>query len=283
VADALEAEVNYDDPDFAENAKAAAKAAEAKPPESPAEKATPKHKAFFLRQAASVGISEDEANEMDSAELDRAIALSRSTPSAATSQPSGGKEAAPKVEEDDLETLIAAIDNPDFEPALIAPIKRLAAKMKSIGELTERVSKFEELESKREQREVARKIDAIFADSGIDKFGNKPFDKYRPGAPEIEARITIFSAANASRKEGETIEQAIARTLKLFNLTPAAAEDDEEPAPAPKPTRTPKDILAERRQQFAEGGVVSPVHRKTETTTGKGAALDGIASILRKG
>lgn len=278
--EALEqAEVDYDDPDFAETVKAA----EAKPVEKPVEKAAPKHKSFFLRQAAAVGISEDEANEMDPAELDRAISLSRSTPAPATSQPSGGKEAAPKVEEDDLEALIAAIDNPDFEPALIAPIKAIAARLKKYDPLTEKVAKFEELETKREQREVARKIDAIFAESGIDKLGSKPFDKYRPGAPEIEARITIFNAANASRKEGETIEQAIHRTLSFFGMAPSAAVEDDEPAPAPKPTRTPKDILAERRQQFAEGGVQSPVHRKTETTTGKGAALEGIASILRKG
>jgi hypothetical protein len=273
---AEDTEIDYDlDPADAPPPVKVEKPAEKKPVETVEEKPAPKHKSYFLRAAAKAGISEAEANELEPDELERAIRLAASaSPAAAPPPPPAAKSAEEEADDDDF------ADLEGYDEVFQKRFKKLHGKLKEFEFAAKTVKTIEERERKREELEFTRKIDSMFAKSGVPALGDKPFDEYSPDSPEIESRKQIWAAAAAGQKPNEKFETALKRTLSLFQLVKPEAKPEAKAKPEADPEIKKK--LDDRRKEWdSDGAVATPAYHKRELN-GHSKALQGIAATLAK-
>lgn len=275
---AEDTEIDYDLDPSDVPAPVKAEKTETPAPAPKAEKPAPKHKSFFLRAAAKAGISEEEANEMEPDELERAIRLATpASVSVASPAPQPAQKPAGDGDEDDDADDFADLEG--YDEVFVKRFKKLHDKVKGLKETAKTIKQIEEREQKRAELEFTRKIDKLFAKSGVPALGDKSFEDYDPNSPEMLARRQVWAAANAGRRDDEPFEASIKRTLKLFKLD--AAESEGEPEPKPK-AKAAKEKLDERRAEWDEnGGVAVPSYREADVSPRR-KTLNGIAAVLAR-
>lgn len=208
--------------------------------------ATPQHPSYLLRQAADLGIPQEDIEAASTDQLGQLVyhlsrqALSRGS----TAAPAP----VPQPEEVDYDL---GLKDEDYDPALLGAMKKLARDhAKQLKEIRAELDGYKQAD---QQRQTNERYDSI--NSAIDKLGDARLgqtDALTAGSPEITRRRAIYNEACLLAGEGASLRQQLARLdearKNLFGDT------------APTPTADPPE-LEQRRKEWAEAPLAHPTQR----------------------
>lgn len=224
------------------------------PEEQPQEAAKPNHPEALVRLAEDLGISSEEIETSSPEGLALAIRHIFRTTTA--------KQPEPKAETPEPEPEIdLGLDESQYEPGLIGAMKKLAREnAKELKAVTAKLEEYEKREQARDIEEKNRRIDGAFESLGPDfeaHFGKGSARELGRESPELARRFAVLSFANQMKGDAP-LEKKLQKAANLLY----------QPSPKQQATTPPaaevEKILAQRRGEWAEGGVARPTHRESK-------------------